>query len=1233
MNCPNCDTQNPQEARFCMNCGVSLLIVCPNCSFANPYVANFCINCGQPLRERKQVAVEKPTESKENSLKKFIPKEYAEKLEVARKVQTMTGERRIVSILFCDVKGSTSMAEQLDPEEWAEIMNQAFEYLISPIYTYEGTLARLMGDSVLAFFGAPIAHEDDAKRAVLAGLKIVKDIQPLKDKINQKYNLDFDVRVGINTGLVVVGGVGSDLFMEYTALGDAINIAARMEQTADPGTIQIGEDTYKQTARFFEFEPMEDVSLKGKADLVKAYRVLGLKEHPTDVRGMDEAEIPLVGRSTELNMLINAMESVKNGSGQIVSLIGEAGLGKSRLLKEAQDVWDSTLPQVKPFGQISSRWNQVMGLSYESSKPYGVIQRLIRNYIGLSPNDGPEQVRKKILDTLKLVDIEPNQEWLDLLEIMMGVKEQADNQDLSGENLKRKIYSEMLKNLELLSREGPTVFVVDDLHWSDSASAEFLVHLFQLADHLPILFLCSFRPHHNSQAWAVKEAVEMNYAHRYAQINLLPLPENESNQLINSYLGGADLPQNIRQLILQKSDGNPFFMEEVIRGLMDDDILVHDPEAEAWKMNTSVEDISIPENLSALITARIDRLEETAKYVLQIAAVVGRTFYRRVLALINDPTIDLDLELSKLQQMGLIRELTREPESEYIFRQVLTQETIYNTILIKHRREYHRMVGEAILQLYPDRIEEFLNLLGYHFYQAKDPRAFQYFKMSGDTAFRLYANVEAIDDYGKAIEAAKWKEDPQLEELVELYLRRGRAFELDSQFKNALKCYEELEQRAQKSGEPQVELKALIAQAQLYGVPSGEFNLELGSSIVSKAQKLAEELGERKALAQIYWINLNLNRFHQNLNVAQQAGEKAIALARELNLEELLAYSLNDTAHAYSMSAQVKKAKQVSREAAELWEKMDNLPMLADSLGGLVLLSLYAGEFENAYVYSDRAYAISQSTNNIWGQAYSRYAIGLVDLERGDISLAIEHFHQALRDAEKSNFMVGVVLVRIFLSTVYSEIGDQKTAMSTIEDEKFPKLEKSSVQELLKLGTVLMYNVRAGEIEKAENHIKDFSANLEDSFFMVRYYLALGQCYLNLKKEEYQNVIEIAHQFLSSLKGTGVLYPIPELLMLMGIADIKQGLMSEAKAKFEEGLQIANQMGSRKTLWQLNYHLGLWYREHGEISKAGICFQQAFETIQYIADHIDDPGLKAIFLSKDEVQDLQHIVQNVEVKP
>ncbi len=1232
MICPQCQANNPCEAKFCMNCGTSLVLTCPNCSTQNVHYAKFCIECGHALRGKLQKLDEGTADPEEDAIKRFIPKEFAEKLESARRSQTMKGERRIVSILFCDVKGSTSMAEKLDPEEWAEIMNQAFEYLISPIYTYEGTLARLMGDSVLAFFGAPIAHEDDAKRAILAGLKIVNDIQPFKNKVNRKYNLDFDVRVGINTGLVVVGGVGSDLFMEYTALGDAINIASRMEQTALPGTIQVGEDTHKQTAGFFEFKPLEGVQVKGKSEPVRAYRVLGVKEESASSNGRQdqEAETALVGRTAELDTLKNAMESVRKGRGQVVCLVGEAGLGKSRLLKEAHKLWEAGSHPGKSFGKLSTRWNQASGLSYESSRPYGLIQRLIRNYIGASPNDSPDRIREKLYETLSMIEVNVTGEWLELFEIMLGVSEQAGDKDLSGENLKRKIYSEMLGTLAMLVHEGPTALVVDDLHWADPASAEFLVHLFQLADHQPILFLCSFRPHHNSQAWMVKQEAEMNYAHRYSQINLLPLSNSESNQLIDSRLSGAELPHTIRRMILRKSDGNPFFMEEVIHGLIDEKIIIRDSQTGDWQFSATLDDISIPDNLSAVITARIDRLEETPKYVLQMASVIGRSFFYNVLDLINDSVDDLDSELVKLQRMGLILEVAREPEKEYTFRQALTQETAYSTILLKHRREYHLKVGEAMLQLYSDRIEEFSSLLGHHFYQARDQRALQFFKLDGDAAYRLYANAEAINFYGKAIEVAKWKDKPDLDEMVDLYTCRGRAYELESQFKNALNTYKELEYLAVESRDKHAELTALIAQAQIYSVPSSEFNVELGISIIEKAEEIADELDMPEMLAKIYWINMNLYRFHQSLKNAQEAGEKSIALARELNLEEQLAYSLNDASHAYSMNGLVQKAKKASLEAAKLWKKLDNLPMLADSLAGLSSLSVYTGEYEKAYHYSDSAYKISQNINNIWGKSYSRYAIGLVDLERGEIDLAIEHLTQTIADAQQSQFTAGELLARTFLAIVYAELGAYDKAISVVEEVLTPGADNLQLSHAFFIGASLLVHARAGNIEKAEKTMEQLRSGIEDVYFIARYYFILGQCYLYLAKENYQNTLQTTKVFLSTLNKTGVVFLNAELHLLMGIALMRQGMLPEAKSKFREALQIAVRLGSRKALWQANYYLGLCALEEGEHMEAQNFFQQSQKHVNYILEHIEEVSLRNTFLAIKEIKFIIDLEVNFE---
>jgi len=313
MKCPDCGTANPKEAKFCMNCGASL---------AGPAAAR-----DASLHDEQSAA---------RSVDKFIPPELMTKFQSARAQDAMVGERRVITMLFCDVKGSTAASEKVDPEIWTDIMNGVFEFMIRPIYKYEGTVPRLMGDAILAFFGAPIAHEDDPRRAVLAGLEIQEGIKEYAQEIHTKYGLDFSLRVGINTGLVVVGAIGSDLRMEYTAIGDAINLAARMEQTAEPGTVQISDETYKLVAPIFDFESLGEVEVKGKSAPVMTYRPVGLKKSPGHLRGLDGLSSPLVGREGPLALLKAQLNQLNSGTGSFVSVMGEAGLGKSTLISELQ---------------------------------------------------------------------------------------------------------------------------------------------------------------------------------------------------------------------------------------------------------------------------------------------------------------------------------------------------------------------------------------------------------------------------------------------------------------------------------------------------------------------------------------------------------------------------------------------------------------------------------------------------------------------------------------------------------------------------------------------------------------------------------------------------------------------------------------------------------------------------------------------------------------------------------
>ncbi|MBI3760286.1 MAG: AAA family ATPase, partial [Chloroflexi bacterium] len=775
MKCPNCQTTNPDGAKFCLNCGNALSLACPSCG--TPYApgAKFCHNCGHALAPPPApggtiapgAKRSGGGEGDEARLQKFIPKELAAKLESARANRSMEGERRIVTILFCDVKGSTALAEQLDPEEWAEIMNSAFKFLIEPVYRYEGTLARLMGDAILAFFGAPIAHEDDPQRAALAGLGIVEGIGDFRERMKRERGLDFNVRVGINTGLVVVGEVGSDMRVEYTAMGDAVNVASRMEQTAQPGTVQIAANTYKLIAPLFEFEPLGDVEVKGKSEPVMAYRVIAPKAQPGRLRGIAGLDSPLVGREEEMDALRRAVGGLLEGRGQIVSVMGEAGLGKSRLVAELRGALIAN--GISPLGAgLSSGlqsasgepgdsdvryairdtpsaifWHEGRSLSYETSTPYAPFISLFADILGIGADETDAakhaKVKARATELLpgRVADIAP------LIATMLGIQFGGEDLErvkyLEPPQLREKSFHAVRDFFERLAGTGPLVLVFEDLHWADSTSLDLLEYLLPLTDRAMLAIVALFRPQRQEPSWRFHETAARDYAHRYTSLALEPLDEQQSRELVANLLHVEDLPEKVRALILKKSEGNPFFVEEVIRSLLDAKLVVR--ENSHWRATREIVNITLPDTLAGVITARLDRLDDGSKRTAQTAAVIGREFQFDTLAQVYDARPELDGALGDLQRRELIREKMRVPQPVYQFKHVLTQETAYASLLLSKRRELHRRVAECLERTDKERVND----IARHFLEAHDTaKALPYLVEAGDRAARAYSMPEAI---------------------------------------------------------------------------------------------------------------------------------------------------------------------------------------------------------------------------------------------------------------------------------------------------------------------------------------------------------------------------------------------------------------------------------------------------------------------------------------------------------
>jgi class 3 adenylate cyclase len=627
MKCPHCGFENPEAAKFCQNCGQPQERRCPNCGTANSMQARFCLNCGHGLVSSAPATASALNPSSEARLARLAaatPPPLARKMKSAAHV---IGERRIVTALFADVVGSTSLASQMDPEDWTAIMNRAFDLVMPAIYRYEGTIARLMGDALLAFFGAPVAHEDDPERAVRAGLDILAAVEEYASQVRQQYGIDFAMRIGLNTGPVVVGEVGSNLVYEYTAMGDAINLASRLQSAARPMTVLIGENTYRFIAPIFECTDLGKINVKGKKEPVQVYEVKGTKANPGKLRGLAGVQTTMVGRQEELARLLQLTQIVQAGIGRVVIVSGEAGLGKSRLILE----WRNACPSIP--GNTNLLWAEGHCLSYGQGLAYHLLADLIRSVIAVPASASDQQILAGLGKLCTHLFGEGDLNVYPFLANLLSLTpegpalEKVRSQD--PQSLQMSYLNALRQLFTALATEQPMVIVLEDIHWADPSSIELLTQLLALASEAPLLFCFLARPDYSSPGWRLVRAARELLGTSLEEIQLNSLSEVETGVLMTNLLNANGLPDRLYRLILKKSEGNPFFVEEVIRMLIERGLIAQ--EDGLWLPKKEIEAIEIPDNLQGLLLARIDRLPEDAKRILRIASVIGRQFSVNVL--------------------------------------------------------------------------------------------------------------------------------------------------------------------------------------------------------------------------------------------------------------------------------------------------------------------------------------------------------------------------------------------------------------------------------------------------------------------------------------------------------------------------------------------------------------------------------------------------------------------------
>jgi len=743
MKCRSCQFENPDDMNFCGNCGNPLTVKCPECSHNNRAGSGSCELCGGRLPPKAVPAYVK--RSPEDYTPPFLKKE------ILKVPGSSEGERKIVSVLFADVTGFTSMSENLDPEDVHEIMDGCFDILGREIHGAGGSINQYTGDGVMALFGAPMAYEDHIERACYAALRIQDRMRGYTDHIERDYGVHFQLRIGIHTGKVVVGAIGIDLRLDYTAAGDTTNLAARLEALAHPGGIFVSERVRETAKLFFRFRKAGEFVVKGKREAVLAYTLLGERKSVHLSRRDTYKLAPFVNRKDELSVMKRALKEVLEGKPRLVSVEGEAGAGKSRLLSAFQDsIIDENILFLKghcrPYG--------------EATALYPLAQTL-RSYFQLSEKESFKTVQKKIKKRVKERSLIPKLEKV--FSLFSRVIEEGDLSETSFEGEKRALFQAIRDLMNSILSVRPLVLAFDDMQWVDETTRDFLFYLLQTKMSGPLLVICLGRTIHKDWCPAIP--------HHF--IGLGPLPDKPSIKIFNSVLGTDHLDPQISKKIVSKAGGNPLFLVGMAETLKRKKLMVCD--AHKCTLTLGVEDLEIPEDIKEVLTARLDTLPKLGKKVAQLASIIGGEFSYNLLKHLLEDDVPLKQGLKLLEKEGIIEKISSDLGGKYVFRHQMMQEITYHGLLRRNRRRYHRLAGEAMEKMYGDNLSNQAGFLAYHYYHSQDWRkALDYTLEAGHIARRSFGCQEALMCFDRALDILqKGQWDHVREKVLQIHKWKG----------------------------------------------------------------------------------------------------------------------------------------------------------------------------------------------------------------------------------------------------------------------------------------------------------------------------------------------------------------------------------------------------------------------------------------------------------------------------
>jgi len=975
----------------------------------------FCGECGHDLRRPSEPSAKEPSlDEKLASIQRYLPKGLTEKILAQR--GKIEGERKQVTVIFCDMEGFTALSERLGPEEAYSIMDQVYEILIHKVHDFEGTVNEMTGDGIMALFGAPIALEDAPQRAIRSAMAIHREMVRFYERIKQerKGMLPLKMRIGIHTGPVVVGTLGNDLRVEFKAVGDTVNLASRMQELAEPGSTYVTGETFKLTEGLFRFEALGEKEVKGRKEPVNVYRAIAPSTRRTrfDVSA-ERGLTPFVGRERELELLLDGLERSRAGRGQAFSIMAEAGVGKSRLLYEFR----------KAVANEDVTFLEGRCLSYSRGEAYHLHRDTLKANFDIREGDRDSEIREKVKRGLKKLGADEASTLPFLLELFSVKDSGIDKMPITPEERKHRII-EALKGIVLKGSEiRPLILAYEDLHWIDKSSEDHLKHLLESIPGARVLLIFTYRPEF-VHVWGAKSY--------HSQVTLNRLSNRESLIMVSHLLGTEELDKDLEEFILEKTEGVPFFIEELIKSLKD--LKIIEREDNRYRITKDIKEVTIPATVQDVIMARVDSLPEGSKSLLQTMSVIGREFsydlIKRITGL-TEQEQELLSQLSVLKDSELLFERGIYPQSTYIFKHALTQDVVYNSLLLKRRKGIHEEIGKAIEALYPERLEEHCELLAYHFgCSATTNKAVEYLDLANQKAAKLNANEEAKAYFYKAMELLDTL--PETEEnrqrRISLLVNQAEVFMLLFKFEEYYDLLTRYESMAKGLGNPEL-VGALYARMGHCEYSFGHFDKAIQR--LTKAAELSETAGNAEEAGYAYtWLKWS-HLFRGDYDRVHALKEDLLRTMEQCF--NLLWYvrGLCAASRACICLGSWDEAVEEAQKAVKVAEEFSDHSLIAFATWTLSMTYTWKGDLGRAVEHGELAV---QKAPTPADKGWAQRGLALAWCRAGEPKRGIEVLTAALTTFRAGRFMPSVIPTTCTLGEGYWLAGEDDKARQTLEE-------------------------------------------------------------------------------------------------------------------------------------------------------------------------------------------------------